>query len=132
MTTSSIEVADLQKTYAKGREPVHAVRGLSFAVEPGTIFGLLGPNGAGKTTTLKILTTLLRPTGGTARVAGFDVVRDPLRVRERISVVIQESAAELFLNVRDNLLTYRPISWLDRNRSHPPRRASASASRPRG
>jgi ABC-2 type transport system ATP-binding protein len=82
------------------------VRGLSFAVEPGTIFGLLGPNGAGKTTTLKILTTLLRPTGGTARVAGFDVGRDPLRVRERISVVIQESAAELFLNVRDNLLTY--------------------------
>ena len=107
MTTSSIEVADLQKTYAGRRgDPVHAVRGLSFAVEPGTIFGLLGPNGAGKTTTLKILTTLLRPTGGNARVAGFDVVRDPLRVRARISVVIQESAAELFLNVRDNLLTY--------------------------
>ena len=108
MTTSSIEVADLQKTYARRRsgDPVHAVRGLSFAVEPGTIFGLLGPNGAGKTTTLKILTTLLRPTRGTARVAGFDVVRDPLRVRQRISVVIQESAAELFLNVRDNLLTY--------------------------
>jgi ABC-2 type transport system ATP-binding protein len=108
MTTSSIEVADLQKTYARrgGGDPVRAVRGLSFAVEPGTIFGLLGPNGAGKTTTLKILTTLLRPTGGTARVAGFDVARDPLRVRERISVVIQESAAELFLNVRDNLLTY--------------------------
>jgi ABC-2 type transport system ATP-binding protein len=107
MTTSSIEVADLQKTFARrGGDPVHAVRGLSFAVEPGTIFGLLGPNGAGKTTTLKILTTLLRPTGGSARVAGFDVVHDPLRVRQRISVVIQESAAELFLNVRDNLLTY--------------------------
>jgi ABC-2 type transport system ATP-binding protein len=105
--TSSIEVADLQKTYLRrGGDPVHAVRGLSFSVQPGTIFGLLGPNGAGKTTTLKILTTLLRPTGGSARVGGFDVVRDPLRVRERISVVIQESAAELFLNVRDNLLTY--------------------------
>jgi ABC-2 type transport system ATP-binding protein len=104
---SSIEVADLQKAYVRrGSDPVHAVRGLSFSVQPGTIFGLLGPNGAGKTTTLKILTTLLRPTGGSARVGGFDVVRDPLRVRERISVVIQESAAELFLNVRDNLLTY--------------------------
>ena len=80
--------------------------GLSFDVAPGSIFGLLGPNGAGKTTTLKILTTLVRPTGGSARVGGFDVVKDALKVRERIAVVIQESAAEIFLSVRDNLNTF--------------------------
>ena len=104
---SSIEVVDLKKIYSRrGRQPVRAVDGLSFAVKPGSIFGLLGPNGAGKTTTLRILTTLARPTAGTARVGGFDVVRDALRVRERIAVVIQESAAELFLTVRDNLTTF--------------------------
>jgi ABC-2 type transport system ATP-binding protein len=83
-----------------------AVDGLSFAVPRGAIFGLLGPNGAGKTTTLKVLTTLIRPTSGRASVLGFDAVRDGLEVRRRISVVIQESAAEMFLSVRDNLLTY--------------------------
>jgi ABC-2 type transport system ATP-binding protein len=103
----AIEVVDLRKTYSRrGRDPVKALDGLSFTVAPGSIFGLLGPNGAGKTTTLKILTTLVRPTGGCARVGGFDVVREPLRVRERIAVVIQESAAELFLTVRDNLSTF--------------------------
>ena len=107
MTAPAIEVVNLRKIYARrGREPVQAVDGLSFTVAPGVIFGLLGPNGAGKTTTLKVLTTLLRPTSGTARVAGFDVVKDALRVRERIAVVIQESAAELFLTVRDNLTTF--------------------------
>jgi ABC-2 type transport system ATP-binding protein len=97
----------LEKTYARrGKPPVRAVDGLTFSVASGSIFGLLGPNGAGKTTTLRILTTLLRPTGGDARVDGFDVVRDGLTVRQRIAVVIQQSAAELFLTVRDNLTTY--------------------------
>jgi ABC-2 type transport system ATP-binding protein len=67
---------------------------------------LLGPNGAGKTTTLRVLTTLVRPTSGLVRVMGRDVVTQPLEVRRRIAVVVQESAAELFLSVRDNLLTY--------------------------
>jgi ABC-2 type transport system ATP-binding protein len=103
----AIKVDNLQKTFEKrGRPPVRAVDGLSFSVPVGHIFGLLGPNGAGKTTTLKILTTLLRPSGGTAEVAGFDVAHDPLRVRQRIVVVVQESAAEIFLSVRDNLLTF--------------------------
>ena len=106
-SSPAIEVLDLQKVYTRRRrEAVRAVDGLSFNVAPGSIFGLLGPNGAGKTTTLRILTTLLRPTGGAARVAGHDVVRDPLKVRQRIAVVIQESAAELFLTVRDNLATF--------------------------
>jgi ABC-2 type transport system ATP-binding protein len=82
------------------------VDGLTFSIPKGQIFGLLGPNGAGKSTTLRILTTLIRPTSGRAIVSGQDVVREPLAVRRRISVVVQESAAELFLSVRDNLATF--------------------------
>ena len=68
---------------------VEAVRGISFAVSPGESFGLLGPNGAGKTTTIRVLTTLLRPTAGSAEVAGHDVVRDGLAVRQSIGYVPQ-------------------------------------------
>ena len=107
MNALAIEVSNLVKLYhPKGGPPVRALDGLSFSVAPGAIFGLLGPNGAGKTTTLKVLNTLLRPTSGSAAVMGFDVVARPLDVRRNISVVLQESAAELFLSVRDNLLTY--------------------------
>jgi ABC-2 type transport system ATP-binding protein len=107
MSNAAIEVEDLVKVFhARGRTPVRAVDGLSFAVSAGSIFGLLGPNGAGKTTTLRILTTLMRPTSGRARVAGFDVVSSPLDVRRRISVVIQEHAADLLLSARDNLLAF--------------------------
>ena len=103
----AIDVRDLVKVFTRrGSPPVRAVDGLSFTVTAGQIFGLLGPNGAGKTTTLRILTTLIRPTSGQAHVAGCDVVREPLEVRRRITVVIQENAAELFLNVRDNLATF--------------------------
>ena len=103
----AIRVADLRKTFERrGAGKVIAVDGLSFSVPAGQIFGLLGPNGAGKTTTLRILTTLIRATSGLAEVAGFDVSRDPLAVRRRVVVVVQESAAEIFLTVRDNLLTF--------------------------
>jgi ABC-2 type transport system ATP-binding protein len=85
---------------------VRAVDGLGFTVARGAIFGLLGPNGAGKTTTLRILTTLAQPTAGRVHVLGFDVVAQPLEVRRRLSVVLQETAVELFLSVRDNLLTF--------------------------
>ena len=100
--TYALEVHNLVKTFG----PVRAVDDLSFAVAPGCIFGLLGPNGAGKSTTLKILTTLSRPSGGNACVLGFDVVKQPLEVRRRIASVIQETAVDLLLNVRDNLLTF--------------------------
>jgi ABC-2 type transport system ATP-binding protein len=103
----AIEVENLVKVFERrGHAPVRAVDGMSFAVRRGHIFGLLGPNGAGKTTTLRMLTTLLRPSSGTARVLGYDAVAQPLDVRRRIAVVIQENAAEMFLSVRDNLLTY--------------------------
>ena len=103
----AIVVRDLVKTFTHRRQAdVRAVDGLTFAVRRGSIFGLLGPNGAGKTTTLKMLTTLLRPSSGTIAVEGFDPVKDPFEVRKRISVVIQESAADLFLSVLDNFATF--------------------------
>jgi ABC-2 type transport system ATP-binding protein len=96
----AIEVHDLVTTYPGG---VRALDGLSFAVEPGTIFGLLGPNGAGKSTTVKILTTLSRPDSGEARVAGLDVLRKPDRVRRAIGCVSQRSGADLEATGRENL-----------------------------
>jgi ABC-type multidrug transport system ATPase subunit len=103
----AIQVNALRKVFhRRGAPAVTALDRLSFSVPQGHIFGLLGPNGAGKTTTLRILTTLIRPTSGEATVAGIDVVGDPLGVRRRIVVVTQESAAEIFLSVRDNLLTF--------------------------
>ncbi len=91
---AAIEAEELRRTYKthtgtvrrKAKE-IEAVRGISFAVEPGELFGLLGPNGAGKTTTIKMLITLLIPTGGIARVLGLDVVRQAREVRKRIGYV---------------------------------------------
>jgi ABC-2 type transport system ATP-binding protein len=107
MSSHAIEVANLVKIFnRRGRVPTRAVDGLTFSIAEGSIFGLLGPNGAGKTTTLRVLTTLARPTEGSARVAGFDVVASSLEVRRRIAVVIQEHAADLLLSVRDNLVSF--------------------------
>ncbi|HKV27851.1 MAG TPA: ABC transporter ATP-binding protein [Candidatus Acidoferrales bacterium] len=107
MSNFALEVENLTKVYERrGQSPVRAVDGISFSVPRGEIFGLLGPNGAGKTTLLKVLATLLRPSSGAARIEGFDVVARPLEVRRHISMVLQETAAELFLSVRDNLLTF--------------------------
>ena len=87
-TVPAVEVRDLEKTFRTGwpRRRTPALRGVSFTVAPGAIFGVLGPNGAGKTTLLSILATLLLPDRGEARVLGLDVVRDAHRVRERINL----------------------------------------------
>ncbi len=112
---SAIVVSDLVKTFTRRGQPdLRAVDGLSFSVRRGSIFGLLGPNGAGKTTTLKMLTTLLRPTSGKIVVEGFDPIENPVAVRKRISVVIQESAADLFLSVVDNFATFGRFHGLSR------------------
>ncbi|HEX4732611.1 MAG TPA: ABC transporter ATP-binding protein [Solirubrobacterales bacterium] len=91
---AAIEVEELCRTYRsrtgifrRKRAEVHALNGISFSVERGELFGLLGPNGAGKTTTIKILTTLLLPTSGSARVLGFDPATDPGAIRRRIGHV---------------------------------------------
>jgi ABC-2 type transport system ATP-binding protein len=109
MKQSSLHHADdplivdrLTKTYPG---PIDAVRGISFRVRPGEIFGLLGPNGAGKTTTLGVLTTLVRPTSGSATVGGHDVADAALAVRGSIGVVFQDS-------VLDNEFTAAQNLWL--------------------
>src|SRR5919108_4906582 len=91
---AAIEAADLRRTYKthtgtfrRRAKEIEAVRGISFSVEKGELFGLLGPNGAGKTTTIKMLITLLIPTSGTATVLGFDVVKQAREVRKRIGYV---------------------------------------------
>src|SRR4030095_10256300 len=86
-----------------------AVNGISFAVEEGEIFGLLGPNGAGKSTLIRMLTTLLPPTAGTATVNGFDVVRQANGVRKSIGVIPQAMTSDLELSVEENLLIYAKI-----------------------
>jgi ABC-2 type transport system ATP-binding protein len=98
----AVEVVDLVKRYPKS--PVNAVDGVSFGVAAGEVFGLLGPNGAGKTTTVGMLTTRVRPTAGTAKVGGVDVVRDPVGARQQVAVVPQRSNLDRSISIRDNLI----------------------------
>ncbi|MFI5691354.1 ATP-binding cassette domain-containing protein [Kribbella sp. NPDC051586] len=95
-------------------ETVHAVRGISLDVEPGELVAVLGPNGAGKTTTLRMLTTLITPTSGTATVAGYDVTTQPSQVRRRIGYVGQGNGAGHAQRVGDELLGQGVIYGLDR------------------
>jgi ABC-2 type transport system ATP-binding protein len=88
-----IEARGLARTFSTRRRTVEAVRGVDISVSEGEIVGFLGPNGAGKTTTLRMLTTLLRPTAGTATVAGADLLTDPVEVRRRIGYVAQAIGA---------------------------------------
>jgi len=96
---AAIEITGLSHSY----DSRPALRDVSFSVAPGEIFGLLGPNGGGKTTLFRILTTLLEPTAGQARVFGRDVVREPLAVRQRIGVVFQAPSLDRKLTVAENL-----------------------------
>src|SRR5438876_318734 len=96
----AIDVRQLRKTYAGG---VEAVKSIDFEVAAGEVFGLLGPNGAGKSTTIGMLTTTIAPTGGSARVAGFDVASEPLAARSVSSVVFQDPVVDRALTGRRNL-----------------------------
>lgn len=110
-----IRTRSLAKDFTVGRkQTVHAVRGISLDVEPGELVAVLGPNGAGKTTTMRMLTTLIRPTSGTATVAGFDVVAQPGQVRRRIGYVGQGNGAAHQQLVVDELNTQGAIYGLDR------------------
>jgi ABC-2 type transport system ATP-binding protein len=95
-----IEAEGLVRTF-KG--DIHAVDGIDLRVEPGEIYGFLGPNGAGKSTTVHMLTTLLPPTSGTARVAGFDIVKEGPKVRTAIGAALQEAALDNLLTGREHL-----------------------------
>jgi len=97
---NGIEVDGLVREFKGG---VLAVDGIHFRVEPGEIYGFLGPNGAGKSTTVLMLTTLLPPTAGTARVAGYDIVREGSHVREAIGAALQEAALDPLLTAREHL-----------------------------
>jgi ABC-2 type transport system ATP-binding protein len=97
---ASIEVEGLVKQFKKGPR---AVDGIDLQVAPGEIYGFLGPNGAGKSTTVLMLTTLLPPTAGAARVAGWDVANDGPRVRESIGAALQEAALDPFLTAREHM-----------------------------
>ncbi|HET9288338.1 MAG TPA: ATP-binding cassette domain-containing protein [Gaiella sp.] len=97
---NSIVVESLVREFKKGPR---AVDGIDLRVEPGEIYGFLGPNGAGKSTTVLMLTTLLPPTSGSARVAGFDVVREGPKVRSTIGAALQEAALDALLTGRDHL-----------------------------
>jgi len=100
---AAIEAEGLVKVYRSRKSEVRALDGVDLEVREGTVLGLLGPNGAGKTTTVRILTTLLRPDAGTARVAGLDVVRDAQAVRRLIGLSGQYAAVDENLTGRENL-----------------------------
>ncbi|MGW0550244.1 ATP-binding cassette domain-containing protein [Streptomyces altiplanensis] len=109
-----ISTAGLTRTFTTKAGPVEAVRGIDLSVEPGEILGFLGPNGAGKTTTLRMLTTLLAPTGGAATVAGHDLAGDPAGVRRKIGYVAQSSGVDPQVSVREELVTQGRLYRLSR------------------
>ncbi|MGZ5339396.1 MAG: ABC transporter ATP-binding protein, partial [Thermoleophilaceae bacterium] len=100
MSEAAIEAIDLVREFKKGPR---AVDGIELRVEPGEVYGFLGPNGAGKSTTVHMLTTLLPPTSGTARVAGHDVVEDGSAVRASIGAALQEAALDPFLTGNEHM-----------------------------
>ncbi len=116
-TGDAIRAEGLRKRYGK----TNALDGFDLTVPTGTVYGLLGPNGAGKTTAVRILTTLLRFDSGSARVAGFDVVRQPSEVRARIGLTGQYAAVDEILSGRQNLVLFGRLYHLSR------REASARA-----
>src|SRR5256714_9201717 len=120
---NAIEVTKLSKTYPGG---VEAVKGIDFEVAAGEVFGLLGPNGAGKSTTVGMLTTTIGPTGGSARLAGFDVAKEPLAARRVSSVVFQEPVVDRSLTGRRNLELHAQL-WRATPRDAEPRIAELAA-----
>lgn len=108
MSETILKTKGLSKTFVTGKgkkqKTVEAVKGVDLEVQKGEIFGFLGPNGAGKSTTLNMLTTLSRPTKGEAMVAGYDLLKHPQKVRERIGYVSQAGGADTFANAFENLV----------------------------
>ncbi|GII27252.1 ATP-binding cassette domain-containing protein [Planotetraspora mira] len=108
---AAVAVKGLKKTYGK----VEAVKGVDFEVAPGEVFGFLGPNGAGKTTTISMLCTLINPTGGTATVAGHDVVSQRDQVRQNIGLVFQDPTLDGYLTAEQNLRFHAELYGVPRS-----------------
>ena len=108
----AIDVRNIVKKYGE----FEAVKGITFDVAEGEIFGLLGPNGAGKSTLIRMMTTLLPPTSGTAIVGGHDVVKDPTGVRNTIGVIPQALTTDLELSVEENLLIFAKLYGVPREK----------------
>ncbi|MEB3766098.1 MAG: ATP-binding cassette domain-containing protein [Desulfurococcales archaeon] len=108
----AVETIKLEKTYKNG---VKALKGVSFCIRVGEIFSLLGPNGAGKTTTVKILSTLIKPSGGTAYVGGYNVVEESSKVRKIIGIVPQDLTADDEMTGYDNVYVQARLHGLSRN-----------------
>jgi len=108
----AIETKDLTRDY----DGLRAVNGISFSVEPGEIFGFLGPNGAGKTTTIRMLTGQLRPTAGTAKVAGFDIVTQRQQLKPKIGVVFDSQNIYARMSARENLVFFARLYRVKKSR----------------
>lgn len=107
-----VETFNLTKKFGK----IMAVDNLSIGINEGEVFGLLGPNGAGKTTIIKMLATLLEPTSGTAKVNGFDVMKQPHKVRESIGIVFQEPSSDELLTGYENMKLYAMMYGLNKEK----------------
>lgn len=114
MTDKMIEARELKRTYKTRNKAVEAVKGIDLDVTGGEIVGFLGPNGAGKTTTLKMLCTLLEPTGGTATVAGCDLRTDPVGVRRRIGYVSQSGSTNASALAGDEIVWHAELYGIDK------------------
>jgi ABC-2 type transport system ATP-binding protein len=115
LATSAVSVKGLVKTY----DEVEAVRGVAFDVTSGETFGFLGPNGAGKSTTIGMLCTLVRPSGGSATVAGHDVVRERDAVRRNIGLVFQDTTLDSYLSAEQNLRLHAELYGVPREAVEP-------------
>jgi ABC-2 type transport system ATP-binding protein len=107
----AVEVKGLRKSFGQ----FEAVKGIDFTVSPGEVFGFLGPNGAGKTTTISMLCTLATPTGGTARVAGYDIVTQRDEVRRNIGLVFQDPTLDGYLTAEQNLRFHADLYGVPRS-----------------
>ncbi len=108
-----IEVINLTKNFGK----VEALKGISFQIQPGIIFGLLGPNGAGKTTTIRITSSIIKPTAGTVKVDGVDVIKNPGEARKRLGILYENAGLYRRLTGEENILYFAGLYGLDERTS---------------